>query len=322
MRSTLIPLALGALLAVGCSCGSGENPDGSTDPEAGPVPDAGPGGGMDAGPEAGTGMDAGPDAVDAGLAGEGGVVGGPIPCQGHIYLCGDSIDNDMDGLVDDEDPDCLGPCDNNEGGFDLEIPGGSPPNCSRDCYFDQDDGAGNDDCAWDFRCDPLSPGIDRCSFVTPTPMGADCPATQSTMCADVCAPLVPNGCDCFGCCNLPAGGDRYVYIGTTNAAGEGTCSLDVATDDTLCHPCTPVDACLNTCGTCELCLGRTELPPECFPPVDVDAGPEPDGGWDGGAPPPPPPPTCDDGRQACGVDGLDPCPADYFCITGCCTFFG
>ncbi len=37
------------------------------------------------------------------------------PCQGHIYQCGDLLDNDGDGLVDSEDPDCLGPCDNTEG---------------------------------------------------------------------------------------------------------------------------------------------------------------------------------------------------------------
>src|SRR5262245_3558860 len=30
------------------------------------------------------------------------------PCQSHIYQCGDLLDNDMDGLVDSYDPDCLG----------------------------------------------------------------------------------------------------------------------------------------------------------------------------------------------------------------------
>ena len=131
------------------------------------------------------------------------------------------------------------------------------------------------------------------------------------MCSEVCSPLVPNGCDCFGCCNLPAGGDRWVFIGSVDGDGNPTCSLDDVEDDGACHPCTPVPNCLNDCGACELCLGRSELPAECSP----DAGPDP---VDAQAPPP----MCDDGRQPCGVPGLPSCAADEFCITGCCTFFG
>jgi hypothetical protein len=29
---------------------------------------------------------------------------------------------------------------------------------------------------------------------------------------------------------------------------------------------------------------------------------------------------CEAGVQACGLPGQDPCPADYYCITGCCIF--
>ena len=47
---------------------------------------------------------------------------------------------------------------------------------------------------------------------------------------------------------------------------------DKIDDPTVCHPCTPVDACLNTCGTCELCLGKTTLPPECNAMQDCTAG--------------------------------------------------
>lgn len=317
------------LLVAGCSCDDTSGVDGGPN---------GDGGGSDGG----TGMD-GATADGATTDGGGGmdatviilpdgavllpdgmvIGGGPITCQGHLYQCGDTIDNDGDGLADDADPDCLGPCDNNEGGLWLAIPGGDSAPCSLDCYFDQDQGGGNDHCAWDHRCDPLEPDPNRlCMYRDPPPPSAQCPDPQDPRCETVCGPLVPNGCDCFGCCNLPAGGDRWVFIGSVDGDGNPTCTLDEASNDAACHPCTPVANCLNPCGACELCLGRTELPPECLPPPPVDAGTLPDGGP---APSPDsgtPPPTCMDGRQSCGVPGADPCPAGYFCLTGCCTYFG
>ncbi|MEQ9075598.1 MAG: hypothetical protein RLP09_17210 [Sandaracinaceae bacterium] len=301
------------------ACGDGEGT-----PTDGDVPDLDGGGGADGG---GGGMDAGLGGGDGGVTpGDGSVIlpdgrvvgGGPITCQGHLYQCGDTMDNDGDGLADDEDPDCLGPCDNNEGGLFLNIPGGDSAPCRLDCYFDQDQGSGNDQCNWDHRCDPLEPDPE-CAFRDPPPPAANCPAEQAPACAEICSPLVPNGCDCFGCCNLPAGGDRWVFIGSVDESGTPSCTLDAVEDDARCHPCTPVGNCLNTCEECELCLGRTELPPSCFP---SDGGTTlPDGGMrpDGGAPPPP---VCDDGRQACGVPGTEPCPEGFFCLTGCCTFFG
>src|SRR5690242_6920212 len=44
-------------------------------------------------------------------------------CQGKLYACGDCMDNDGDGKVDADDPDCLGPCQNSETGFFGNIPG-------------------------------------------------------------------------------------------------------------------------------------------------------------------------------------------------------
>ena len=246
---------------------------------------------------------------------------GPIMCQSHIYQCGNTIDDDGDGLVDELDPDCLGPCDNNETGLHLMIPGGDSAPCKLDCYFDQDQGPGNDYCEWDHRCDPLEPDLNPlCTYRDPPPPSAVCPDPQDDRCDDVCGPLVPNGCDCFGCCNLPSGGDRWVFIGSVDAAGIPTCTMDNVEDDDACHPCTPVANCLNTCEECELCLGKPTLPPSCFPPPP-DAGPDgsiPDGGYDGGIPVP----MCGTGEQACGVPGLPACPEFYYCLTGCCVFFG
>jgi hypothetical protein len=84
-----------------------------------------------------------------------------------------------------------------------------------------------------------------------------------------------------------------VWLGS-EAGGEGTCTLDVLDDPALCRPCTQVAACLNTCDTCEICIGKPELPPECTVQI------------------------CENGEQVCGQPGQDPCPAGYFCVTGCC----
>src|SRR5690606_4250483 len=38
----------------------------------------------------------------------------PVDCGGTIYACGDGMDNDGDGFVDLLDPECTGPCDDDE----------------------------------------------------------------------------------------------------------------------------------------------------------------------------------------------------------------
>ena len=125
---------------------------------------------------------------------------------------------------------------------------------------------------------------------------------QSNQCLSYCGPLTPNGCDCFGCCELPAGGGKYVWLGSEiNKAG--SCDIAGVGDPTKCQPCLPVKACLNTCDHCELCIGKDTLPPDCTP----------DGGVDGGGEP-----QCPPGIQACGLPGQLPCPVNYYCITGCC----
>ncbi|HZO16777.1 MAG TPA: hypothetical protein VFB62_26050 [Polyangiaceae bacterium] len=242
------------------------------------------------------------------------------PCQGHVYACGDLVDNDMDGLVDYQDPDCLGPCDNTEDSYYGGIPGQNNAPCKADCYFDQDTGPGNDDCYWSHECDPNEvaptyyPEPDKGSACEYNPnanipgTGSSCSElymTQSQQCLDYCGPLTPNGCDCFGCCELPSGSAQYVYLGSIGAEGTTVCTDADVTDPTLCHPCLPVQACFNDCETCELCVGKTTLPPECF---------DPDGGAGGGGNPG----QCPPGLQACGLPGQDPCPAGTYCITGCC----
>lgn len=242
-----------------------------------------------------------------------------VQCQGHVYECGDLLDNDMDGLKDYQDPDCLGPCDNTENSFWGGIPGQSGPPCKVDCYWDQDSGTGNDECYWDHGCDTHEIAPDyypepilgaQCEYKGPDfePFnGQSCAellAMQTDTCHDVCGPLTPNGCDCFGCCELPAGSGLYVWSGSEGIDGTTQCTLDKLDDPTICHPCDPVPACENPCETCELCVGKPTLPPECF----GDGG----GGGGGGVP------ECPEGVLSCGTPDLPPCPANYYCITGCC----
>jgi hypothetical protein len=258
-----------------------------------------------------------------------------VSCGGRFTECGDCVDNDMDGVVDERDAECLGPCDNTEGpALTAGVGGETGGPCVADCYFDFGNGPGNDDCQWDHRCDPLAvspsypPEGSACPFDATRVDGRTCPAAQSEMCLDVCRPLTPNGCDCFGCCTFDALGGRsaaeggeYVWLGSVfEGTNEGSCTLDVVRDTSLCKPCTPVADCLNDCGRCELCVGRdpATLPPDCFPPPPPVDGGTSDGGTTPADMGPPPPPRCDPGVQVCGLPGEPPCPLDTYCVTGCC----
>jgi hypothetical protein len=276
-------------------------------------------------------------------------------CQGHIYQCGDGLDNDNDGLTDMNDPDCLGPCSNNETNFHNCIPGGGNNACAADCYFDQDSGSGNDQCYWDHRCDPLetpegqtcpytcktSPGCDlstqsvaecvqACDDRVPS-LGDTCAGrydTQPAQCETVCGPLTPNGCDCFGCCDVLGDGD-YRFMGSTSNDQRGdcnaaTCTLDaaIAKDDTACKKCTPVAACLNPCepANCECCLAGCNLPDSCNPAPGTGGTGGSGGttGGTGGSGGTCPTPLCPAGVQSCGVSCLPPCGTGFYCSTGCC----
>jgi hypothetical protein len=99
-------------------------------------------------------------------------------------------------------------------------------------------------------------------------------------------PLIPNGCDCFGCCQV---GDQFVYLNSNPQCGLD--NLDA------CNSCTFFPQCANPCEAemCEVCFGQDidDLPPEC-------------NGM----------PTCEAGVTAC-TDMADCAPGE-FCQTGCC----
>jgi hypothetical protein len=241
-------------------------------------------------------------------------------CGNHIYQCGDCIDNDGDGRVDAADPDCTGPCKNTEVGLWGNISGQNNAPCKMDCFWDQDTGSGNDQCYWDHRCDPneVSPGFHpegtKCDYagsdykVQGNDTCADFYASQSSQCAapanadagasvGICSRVTPNGCDCFGCCKIP-NAPTPVYL-NSETAGVYTCTLADAAQPSKCQPCQQVPSCINDCGNCELCLGKTTLPPEC-----------------GGVQ------TCPGGAQRCGLPGQPLCGAGFYCVTGCCQSIG
>ncbi|HKY34760.1 MAG TPA: hypothetical protein VJN18_02370 [Polyangiaceae bacterium] len=214
-------------------------------------------------------------------------------CDGDC-ICSNGLDDDDDGLIDGFDPECTGPYDNDESTFATGIPGDNRDPKWQDCFFDGNSGAGDDDCRYHTDC--LTGGL--------PPDDANCTLTEA--CLEFCAPLTPNGCDCFGCCtvDLPDGSTLDIVTGNS-------CSLDQVEDEDACPRCVKSEVCGNTCGTCELCPGKTieDLPAECTPGA---------GGAPGvGGAPGDPVYTCDDGEQVCGPD-LPGCPIGRYCSLGCC----
>ena len=237
--------------------------------------------------------------ASGGLSAQGGE--GPCmttQCRGHTYQCGDCADNDGDGLIDARDPDCLGPCDDDELGLSTGLAMSQAAACRQDCYFDGDNGPGNDKCEWSHSCDMLSVAPDyppsgeaRCKYGAN--MGVDCEGladTQQAACLANCLPLVPNGCDCFGCCELPGGSGNYHFLG--GGRGEEGCQRETLGDPLLCPPCTPVPSCFNDCAECETCVGK--LPKATCNPAS----------------------GCPAGERACSPDA--PCDVGDYCVTGCC----
>ncbi len=223
----------------------------------------------------------------------------PVACGASSYACGDCVDNDADGRVDASDPECLGPCDDSESALSSGIAPRVTGACRTDCYFDRNAGSGDDGCGWSFRCDPLSiepdyspTGSAMCGYEPGDPAcgaGADL-----TACEAGCLPLTPNGCDCFGCCELPAHSGRFIWLGS-EALDDARCDLS-SDDPGACNACTPVVGCQNTCGECELCVGKRELPPSC-----ASTGP-----------------VCPEGVRVCDPSLPGSCGSDAYCVTGCC----
>jgi hypothetical protein len=212
---------------------------------------------------------------------------GPTPtCDGTVYQCSDDMDNDDDGLVDLADPECTGPCDDDEGSFQTGIPGDNV-DCFQDCFFDGNSGEGDDMCWWNITCDPANPGEGgMCEYVD-SPMCNMPPPHDIQFCVDFCEPYTPPGCDCYGCCTVCTDtGCVDIWLG-----GADDCTLD---NLEACTECTQqIDVCGNPCEpeACEVCFGETEPPEGCDEP------------------------GCENGLPC--VDSGD-CANNYYCLLGCC----
>ena len=329
-----VALALAALGFVAC----GSNGRG-IDPARGPgsrTDAGGPGGPGTSGPGNGgrgngngmangngNGMGTGNGMGSAGGMGTGGgsradagAPGTPTTCRVNPAQCTDGKDNDGDGKLDADDPECSGACDDDEGTFATGIPGDNKDDeksCHQDCFFDGNSGQGDDGCRWDLRCDPARANAAVCPY-TPDRKGIMCPDQQSQACVSRCREVTPNGCDCFGCCAIP-GRDFAVKLAPT-------CNAGAFDDPAKCPRCTQVTACMNPCDKCEVCLGKPAPDPSCAPapPPPPPSGPNPPAPPPSG-PNPPAGPTCPSGSISCGPGGqvaANACPAGYWCTTGCC----
>jgi hypothetical protein len=281
LRWQAISLSVLGALAIGAGCGS-ENNDAAK----------GDGGLSSSGGSSGLLGDGGNVFGDGGYLPGDGSPGSCVPlvlADGTIPQCADCMDNDGDGKVDWQDPECAGPLDNDERTFGTGIAGDNMDACKQDCFFDGNSGAGDDRCEWNLKCDPANTA-GQCAY---DPNFRNCPGTQRAECINFCAKLTPNGCDCFGCCAVPQADG-----GVVNVTLSSTCSLADIGDPTKCPRCTPNPNCNNPCDRCELCLGKTTLPADCA---------QPDGGGSGQ--------TCSSG-EVCNETTA--CPAGKYCVTGCC----
>jgi hypothetical protein len=204
--------------------------------------------------------------------------------------CANCIDDDADGRIDGFDPHCTSSNDDDESSFDTGIPGDNKDAVSIDCFFDGNSGGGDDKCNLHVCCllDGPCPANLQPNQFDPE----DC--TPSPECIANCEPLVPPGCDCFGCCTICNGPDCFdVY---TNPAVAPDCDVGVLDDPDRCPACTKIAACSTPCSgpDCILCPGQTpdDLPGECT-----------------GA-------TCPDGLAMCTTSA--DCLSTEFCSTGCC----
>lgn len=314
--------ASGALNSAGNGAGAGSNSNAGTGTSNAGTGGAGTstvGSSGSTGPS-GAGTSSGGGVGGSGMAGAG-VSGNTFVGTGCINgntQCTNCIDDDGDGLVDALDPECVGPLDSDEATYATGIPGDNKDPKWQDCFFDGNSGAGDDGCRYSTGC---------LTNALPT-TDADCQVNEQ--CRNFCAQLTPNGCDCFGCCEVYREGVPY-HVQLT-----GTCSAAVANDPTKCPVCTQTTTCANDCGRCELCLGKTSVPADCAPPGGTggasgaggsagtsgagNAGNSGSGNagttGSGTVGTPPIDHTCSSGAAPC--DGNHPCSSGQYCLTGCC----
>ena len=204
-------------------------------------------------------------------------------CGTRPCACDDGEDNDGDGLSDGLDPECTGAFDEDEATFGIGQP--NKQNQCRDCFWDGNAGF-DDGCRYPAECltGTALKGRGNCS---------SCEVSQG--CLDSCRVRTPNGCDCFGCCEVQRGSER-VFIELNDS-----CDLSQLDDASACPRCVPSTQCANPCGRCELCLGKrpSDLPADCAAST-----------------PGAPAYNCEDGLRVCTTSS--DCVGASYCLLGCC----
>lgn len=310
----LIPgltLLSGAVLIAVIACGGSSEP-GGTDGTSTSTGSGGTTGATGSTGTTGTTGTGGDESIDIDMPGQGGKNGSSTDagvdgntftgdgCVNGNTACTNCIDDDGDGLIDAFDPECSGPLDDDESTFATGIPGDNVDSC-QDCFFDGDSGHGNDHCQYATEClygmEPTGGGASDCF---------NC--NVSDQCVDFCRPYTPNGCDCFGCCDVyDDDGQKHTVLLSP------TCSTDKLDDPDACTECVPSTDCYNDCKPCEVCIGKPKPAEEC----DSGAGGAPGASGAGGAGGDGVPvPECEAGHTPCTEDM--PCPETQFCLTGCC----
>ena len=220
---------------------------------------------------------------------------GTVLCGDVLCQCNNGVDDDNDGVSDGFDTECSGPGDNDEGSFGTGIPGDNRDGACQDCFFDGNSGSGNDGCRYPTSClteGNASSGQGSCNSCAP-----------SQQCVNYCQQYTPNGCDCYGCCEVHKADGSIV-----NIVMSSSCTLENIDNPAACQQCVPSTACRNDCGECELCAGKTpaQLPSSCSGSSTTSGGT-------------PVNYTCEGGQTACNTDGT--CPSGFFCTYGCCLPF-
>jgi hypothetical protein len=200
-------------------------------------------------------------------------------CGAGGCACSNGIDDDGDGLIDANDPECVGDMDNDEATFATGMPGDNRDPKWQDCFFDGNSGAGDDRCRYPTGC--LTGEIPQ----------TDAACAIAPYCIEHCGALTPRNCDCFGCCTVP----------------NGTSTVDVL----LTKSCT--GAKLSDPTACTRCVKSTN----CGPPANDGGAPPPPPPPPPGTEPPPPTSTCAGGGPVCSLDMA--CPMGFACVNGCCT---
>ncbi|HET8939827.1 MAG TPA: hypothetical protein VFN67_40585 [Polyangiales bacterium] len=203
-------------------------------------------------------------------------------CGKRACSCDDGKDNDDDGLSDGLDPECTGAFDDDETSFATGQP--SKQLACRDCYWDANNGLGDDGCRYPSEC-LTNPDFDKGKG-----KGSCGSCSVSSNCESYCRARTPSGCDCFGCCEIEAPSGSLIHIQLVDG-----CSSAKADDTTACPRCTPHPSCKNECGRCELCLGKqlADLPSDCKNTY-----------------------VCDEGVTRCS--DKSPCAYGFYCHQGCC----